>query len=90
MSVETPDYLAMMRRMIRAAGRRVAQADPEDLATLVELREALDLAVADAVAGQRAGGASWADVARGLGCTRQSAHERYGVRANLTADRRAS
>ena len=90
MSVETPEYLAMMRRMIRAAGRRVAGADPEDLAQLVELRDALDAAIADAVAGQREMGSSWADIARGLGCTRQSAHERFGVRATLTEDRRAS
>lgn len=76
---ENPEYAAMLRRMIRAYGRRVADADPEDLAELVALRETLDQAITEAVNGQRqAYGRSWADVARGLGMTRQSAHERYG------------
>lgn len=70
------DYSAMLRRMIRAAGRRVAEGDPEDLAELVAIREALDAAIGDGVRGVRTH-YSWGDIAAALGVTRQSAHERF-------------
>lgn len=77
--VETPEFAGMVRRMIAAHGRRVADADPEDLADLVALRETLEEAIAHAVEGQRSRwGRSWAEVARGLGTTRQAAQMRYG------------
>lgn len=77
---ETPEYAAMLRRMIAAYGRRVADADDVDLAEMVELRDALDAAIEAAVIGQREHhGASWADVARGLGVSRQYAQRRYSV-----------
>lgn len=80
---ETFEYAAMMRRMIRAHGRRVAHADPEDLAELIALHDELDAAIADAVAGQRnTYGRSWADIARGTGTTRQAAQMRYGRETN--------
>lgn len=82
MSIETPEYAAMMRRMMRAHGRRVANADPEDLAELVALREALEDSIAEAVAGMRSR-LSWAEVARGLGTTRQAAQMRYGRSDNV-------
>lgn len=76
---ETFEYAAMMRRMLRAHGRRVADADPEDLTDLIALRDDLEAAIADAVRGQREQhGRSWADIARGLGTTRQNAQQRYG------------
>lgn len=62
--------------MIRAHGRRVAAGDPADLPDLVALRRAVDAAIVEAVRGQREL-FSWADIAAGLGTTRQSAHERY-------------
>lgn len=80
MSVETPQYLAMLRRMIRAAGRRVGEADELELADLLSLHAELDEAVAAAVDGQRVHGKSWQDIARGTGTTRQAAHLRYGQR----------
>jgi hypothetical protein len=77
--VETPEYAAMVRRMLLAHGRRVADADPEDLAEMVALREVLEAAIGDAVRGQRARhGRSWADLARCLGVTRQAVYLRYG------------
>lgn len=76
---EIPDYAAFVRRSIRAHGRRVGDADPEDLEQLLELREVVEEAIADAIAGQRANGFSWAQIARGLGVTRQAAQMRYGV-----------
>lgn len=78
---ETVEYAAMMRRMVAAYGRRVAGADPEDLADLLALREVIEEAVSVAVAGQRAGGFSWGQIARGLGISRQAAHERFAARA---------
>lgn len=76
---ETPDFAAAVRRMIAAHGRRVADADPEDLAELMAMRDALDAAIAAAVAGQRANhGLSWTEIARGAGMTRQGAQQRWG------------
>ena len=39
---EIPDYAAFVRRSIRAHGRRCGDADPEDLAGLLELREVVE------------------------------------------------
>lgn len=81
MSVETLDYVAMLRRMIRAGGRRVAESDEHELAALIGLHAELDLAIANAVAGQREGGKSWQDIALATGTTRQAAHLRWGRKA---------
>lgn len=79
MAVETVEYLAMCKRMIRAAGRRVADSDEVELSELLTLRAELETAIETAVRGQRANyGRSWAYVARGLGVTRQAAQARYG------------
>lgn len=75
------EYAAMMRRMVRAYGRRVADADPEDLADLLALHAAIEEAVTEAVTGQRAAGFSWGQIAHGLGVSRQAAHERFARRA---------
>lgn len=76
---ETPEYAAMVRRIIRAHGRRVADADDVDLAELIAMRDVLEAAIADAVVGQRARwGRSWADIGRAVGTTRQAAQMRYG------------
>ena len=76
--VETPEYIAMLRRMLRAAGRRVGDADPEDLSIFVTLRQDLEDAIAAAVHSQRAvHGRSWADIGRGLGTSREAAFMRY-------------
>lgn len=81
---ETPEFAAMVRRMIRAHGRRVAHADEVDLAELVAMREVVEEAIADAVHGQRATyGRSWSEIARGLGTSRQYAQRRYGSDLHL-------
>jgi hypothetical protein len=77
---EIPEYAGFVRRSIRAHGRRVADADPEDLLDLLALHEVLDAAIEDAVRGQRAAGFSWAQIARPLGITRQAAQQRFGDR----------
>ena len=77
--VETTDYLAMVRRLIAAAGKRVGDADEIELAELVELRDHLEQAIAEAVTIQRGRwGRSWAEIGRGLGTTRQAAQQHYG------------
>ncbi|MEB0001617.1 hypothetical protein QN357_01530 [Cryobacterium sp. RTC2.1] len=79
MAVETTEYLAMLGRMIRAGGRRVADADEFELAALLRLRVELDSAIQTAVLGQRSSlGRSWAWVGDALGITRQAAQQRYG------------
>jgi len=79
--VETPDYSGFLKRSIRSYGKRVADADPEDLAEMdVVLGELLD-AMQVAVNGQLEAGASWADIGRAFGITRQSAWERFGRNA---------
>lgn len=74
---ETPEYLAMLRRMIKAGGTRVAQADEIELADLVSLRGALDEAITEAVMGQK-GRVSWAGIGQATGTTRQAAWQKWG------------
>lgn len=83
-------YRAFVRRIMRAYARRVSDADPEDLAELVELRTELDATIAAAVHGLRANGSSWTDIARAVGITRQAAQQRWCVNPTLTADSRAA
>jgi hypothetical protein len=75
--VENDDYAAFTRRVIAAHGRRIARGDIEGLATLADLADDIDTALHRAVAGLRAAGFSWADIATRLGITRQAAHQRF-------------
>ena len=77
----TQDFLGMVIRMVRAAGRRVGEGDEYELAEFIALQSELDQALADAVAGQRANGKSWAAIATATGTTRQGAQQRWGRRA---------
>lgn len=77
-TVETLPYIEFARRVIRGAGRRVAEADEFELAELVQLRRDLEYAIGEAIEGQRAYGRSWQHIGDALGITRQAAHERYG------------
>lgn len=67
----------MLRRMVRAYGKRVADADPEDFATMVALRDDLDAAMRTAVQGITTRH-SWTDIADALGVTRQAARQKWG------------
>jgi hypothetical protein len=78
---ETADFLAAVRRMLRAAGRRVADGDPVDLAELVALRAELDGIIADGVAGLRAQGVTWASIGEATGTSRQAAIQKWNRRA---------
>lgn len=72
------DYLGAARRFIRAAGRRVGECDEPELAALLALRSDLDAAIAEAVAGQKRNGKSWAGIALATGTTREAAYQRWG------------
>jgi len=71
--VETHEYLQMARRMIRAAGNRVASDDVEYLAELVALREYLNVTIVSAVSGLRNSGHTWQEIGDATGTTRQAA-----------------
>lgn len=77
--VETPDFVRFARRVIAAAGERVAARDPSELADIAALHGAVDDALEAAVAGLRdePHPYSWADIARPLGITRQAAMQRW-------------
>lgn len=68
--VETSEWLKMLSRMIRAAGRRVADADEYELAQLVALRDQLEESIKMAIEGQRSSGRSWAHIGKALGLSR--------------------
>lgn len=77
--IETFEFLTgPLPRLIKAAGKRVADADEVELGKLIALRDLVDEAIQTAVDGQRARGVSWAGIARATGITRQSAQERWG------------
>ncbi|MFJ3393992.1 hypothetical protein [Leifsonia aquatica] len=80
--METLDYVEFARRIIKAAGGRVADGDEFELAELVSLRDDLEAAIAVAVKGQKSYGRSWAYIGGALGIKRQSAQERYGEKAS--------
>lgn len=75
---ETPDFAAVVARMIRAHGRRVADADPIDLRALLDLRDELDAAITAAGNGQRQR-FSTAEIAEGLGVSRAYVSKRWSL-----------
>lgn len=76
---ETTEYAAMLSRMVRSYGKRLAEGDPTDLAAALDLARQLDAGIGAAVAAMRdAHGFSWAEVADALGVTRQAAQQRFG------------
>ncbi len=77
--VENAEFTAFGRRILRAAGRRVAAGDVDGLPALAALSAELDSAITTAVTGLRAAGYSWADIAARLGVTRQAAHQRWST-----------
>jgi hypothetical protein len=77
--VENDEFTAFSRRVLRAAGRRVAAGDVDGLPDLAALAVALDAAISDAVVGLRAAGYSWGEIAARLGVTRQAAHQRWAT-----------
>lgn len=86
---ETPEFAAAARRFMMAYGRRVGGGDIEDLGEFQEtLRVYADLAMDEAVAGLRAQGHSFGDIARGLGIDRRSAYDRFAGRGARRREQR--
>ena len=89
--VETTEFDAFVRRILRAYARRVAAGDVEALRSLAQLSSEVDAVTRLAVAGLRNSpyNYSWSEIADRLGVTKQTAHERYGDRSGRgTLDRR--
>lgn len=79
-TTETDAYGAMMRRMLKAYGRRVGDMDIAELRSLADFAADADRVLAETVAHLRteAGGAhSWAQIGDALGITRASAQQRF-------------
>lgn len=77
---ETPDYAAMLRRMIKGYEHRLAHSNPDDLAEALVLAKYLDQAIAHAVTALREHyNYSWAEIGAGIGTTRQAAFQRFGT-----------
>lgn len=75
----TEEFLSAVRRMMRAAAKRVADGDEFELNEfMVMLRDEGKYVLGQAVAGQRRfGGKSWKAIGEGAGVTAQTAHERW-------------
>jgi DNA-directed RNA polymerase specialized sigma24 family protein len=84
--VENSEFAAFGRRIIRAAGRRVAAGDVDALPELAALSADLDAAITTAVTGLRGAGYSWGEIASRLGVTRQAAHQRWATAPTSTAE----
>ena len=85
--VETNQFDAFVRRILRAYARRVAAGDVEALQSLTALSTEVDAVTRVAVAGlrQRPYGYSWSEIADRLGTSRQAAQMRYGDRTDRGA-----
>lgn len=78
---ETASYGAMMRRMLKGYGRRVAGKDIAELKGLADFAADTERVLGETVAALRTeeGGAySWADIGDALGITRSAAQKRFG------------
>lgn len=77
-AIETPEYAAFVRRVLRAYAARVKAGDIEGLAGLAALVDDAKAALQDAVDGLIRHGYTYGEIGRELGTQRQSAHERFG------------
>lgn len=77
--VENDEFAAFSRRILRAAGRRVAAGDVDALPQLAGLAVEVDAAIGHAVLGLRRAGYSWGEIASRLGVTRQAVHQRWAA-----------
>lgn len=66
------DTAAMLRRMLKAYGQRVAYGDVADLQEMVELRAQLDDTIYQAVVRMREMGFTWEALAEANGTTKQA------------------
>lgn len=85
--VETSDFLRAMARLIRAAGRRVGDADIDELHDLLAMQAELDRTIVQAVAGLRAAGVTWEQIGEANGTTRQAALLRWRLKVEQLEQR---
>jgi hypothetical protein len=76
--VENDEYAAFARRVLRAYSRRIAQGDIDALEDMRDLAAEINTTMAEAVAGLRERGYSWAEIGLRLHITRQAAQQRWG------------
>lgn len=79
-TVSNTDFVAFLRRVVRASARRVADGDEPELAELMAVRDELDDAICQAIDGQLAWGKSWTQIAVGMNMTKQGAFQWYSRR----------
>jgi hypothetical protein len=75
--VENDEYAAFLRRALRAYARRIAVGDIDSFTEMAAIAAEMDQILRQAVAGLRAAGFSWADIAARTGTTRQAAWKRW-------------
>jgi hypothetical protein len=75
---ESPELAAFLRRMARALVARAERGDLDALTALRETRREIQAREADAVAGLRAKGYTWAEIGAALGITKQAAEKTFG------------
>jgi len=82
---EAPELMAACIRMMRALARRAGQGELEALESLDMLQDVLQHQLGSAVISYREGPAqaSWADIGKALGMSRQAAQQRWGSAADL-------
>lgn len=71
--------MTFAQRTIKAAGRRVAEGDVAELASLMELQQHVRDALDVAVQGLIAEGFSIGDIARHIGMSRQAVQQRWAL-----------
>lgn len=78
-----PSRISRAQRELRALIREAGENDPEALAQVIALSDWLRTeGLAQAAQAQHGRGYSWSDIGRGVGITRQTAHERFGKTAD--------
>ena len=77
--VENDQYAAFARRVLRAYARRIGKGDIDSFAQMAAIAAEMDDILRQAVAGLRAAGYSWADIAARTGTTRQAAWKRWAA-----------
>jgi hypothetical protein len=75
--VENEEYAEFARRVLRAYARRIGKGDIDEFAQMAAIAAEMDDILRQAVAGLRAAGFSWADIAARTGTTRQAAWKRW-------------
>jgi uncharacterized NAD(P)/FAD-binding protein YdhS len=78
-TVENDQYAAFLRRVLRAYARRIGKGDIDEFAEMAAIAAEMDDILRQAVAGLRAAGFSWADIAARTGTTRQAAWKRWAT-----------